>query len=127
MSSVLIINGDSALSALWQDLFEERGYEVRTAHAALDEPDILWSPELVVIDIDSLPSTGQGLHMIERVRTALPDVPIVAISEWSLTAVREEAHDLGASVCVRKPVNYVVFLKLVDAMMHQLRVASQVG
>lgn len=125
MPLVLVVNGETTSRMLWCDLFEERGYEVRAMDGGMDLDELIFGPDLVVLDIDSLPSTGQGLHLIERIRAATPDIPIVAISDWSLTSVREEAHDLGASVCVRKPVNYVVFLKLVDAMMHQLRTATQ--
>lgn len=125
MPLVLIVNGEAASQSLWRELFEERGYGVKAAGLDFDDDDLLPSPDLVVIDIDSMPSIGQGLHAIDRTRAVIPDVPIVAISDWSLTTVREEAHDLGASVCVRKPVNYVVFLKLVDAMMHQMRTAAQ--
>ena len=126
MPLVMIVHGDPMLGTLWQELFEERGYEVLLAGPDMGDPDFQSQVDLVVMDIDSLPSVGQGLHMVERIRRALPEIPIVAISEWTPSSLRHDAHDLGATVCVRKPVNYVVFLKLVDAMMHRMRVA-QVG
>jgi DNA-binding response OmpR family regulator len=128
MSRVTIINGDPTLRMLWRDLFIERGYDAAVAPPDLAQQPLMENePDLVVLDVDSLPSVGQGLHLIEHIRALLPNTPIIAISEWSVSSLREEAHDLGASVCVRKPLNYVVFLKLVDAMMSRMEVASQAG
>jgi DNA-binding response OmpR family regulator len=127
MPQVMIVNGDPVLGTLWQNLFEERGYDVQLTGSDINDVDCQAQVDLVVLDVDTLPSVGQGLLLIERMRAASAEVPIVAISDWALSSMREEAHDLGATVCVRKPVNYVVFLKLVDAMMHRMGAASQVG
>ncbi len=114
--NILVIANEPVLGAAWKYLLEERGYRVLLTADGNEGVEIgrLTPPDLVLFDADGMLGMSQGLATIERVKQALPDVQILVLASWALD--REASLERGATVCVSKPADYGMVLRLADMM-----------
>lgn len=103
MTHVLIVEDEPPiLRALVMNL-TRRGYDVSGAGSGNEalEQVRLRPPDVVVLDL-GLPDMN-GMDVIRRVRTRLPDLPIIVLSAHSTSTDKVAALDLGAVDYVTKP------------------------
>lgn len=80
MASILVIDDDEAVSALFRQFLESAGYSVMLAANGQDGLEKMRAnqPDLIITDI-MMPEMD-GLEIIRAVRTQHPELPIIAIS-----------------------------------------------
>ena len=101
----------------------ENGFETRVAGSLREASDFLTRclPDLVVLDL-GLPD-GEGLHLLERVRTEHPRLPAIITTARSALERRLDAFEAGADDYLVKPF---VFAELLARIRIQLRHAQPV-
>ncbi|MEY4427758.1 MAG: hypothetical protein RLZZ182_447 [Pseudomonadota bacterium] len=105
MTAILIIDDSLTTTMSIKSALTLSGYDVHTANdgatglALLDKG---YRPDLIITDINMPGMTG--LEVIEKVRTKLRFIPILALSAESAPGIRQEARDLGATGWLVKPI-----------------------
>jgi len=105
MTAILIIDDSLTTTLSIKTALTLSGYDVHTANdgpsgiALLDKG---YRPDLIITDINMPGMTG--LEVIEKVRSKLRFVPILALSAESAPSVRQEARELGATGWLVKPI-----------------------
>ena len=77
---VLIIDDERPVLMTLEALLKRYGYQVETAPTAAQGLKVLKSksPSLVLLDL-RLPD-ADGLEMLDRIKTALPEVPVIILT-----------------------------------------------
>jgi len=102
MHLVLVIEDDKAIQDILRILFEASGFRVVVSDMArVGEHDArLHRPDVIVVDL-ALPD-GDGISVIEAIRTWSP-VPIIVLSARTAESERIRAFEKGADDYVLKP------------------------
>lgn len=103
LHSIMVIDDDEDLIALWELGFEQLGIEAvchTTAESAMSDAE-LWEVDLIVTDLDLPRANGPAL--IARVRKERPDVPILCVTGSRDRDLIRQAFAAGAYDCVLKP------------------------
>ncbi|MBI5586322.1 MAG: response regulator [Deltaproteobacteria bacterium] len=85
MKRILIADDEEALQRLYQEEFEEEGYEVilagngREVLEKLDDPDRL--PDLIIMDI-RMPEMN-GIDTLRIIKERQPQIPVILCSAYS--------------------------------------------
>ena len=85
MNRILIADDEESLQRLYQEEFEEEGYEVilagngREVLEKLDDPDRL--PDLIVMDI-RMPEMN-GIDTLRIIKEKQPQIPVILCSAYS--------------------------------------------
>jgi DNA-binding NtrC family response regulator len=101
---VLAVDDDLGTTEWLQQLFERRGYEVRTANDARTSELLceLWRPDVVLLDL-IMPDV-EGMALLRRLKSCAPSRPIVVVSGAATVPRTVEAFAAGAATLVEKPV-----------------------
>ena len=108
--SILVVDDDPDARCSFRRSLEEAGYLVveaangRAAWKAVVDRFF----DLVVLDI-SMPEED-GIELICSIRSELPHVKVLAVSEFLGGAFLPAVKNLGANACLHKPVEDEVFL-----------------
>jgi CheY-like chemotaxis protein len=115
----MIIDGDPIVHVMWHDLFEEQGHEVTVLENGADaiNQGHETPPDAVLIDMEALPTVGHGLLLVENLRMDFPDVPIIVIAGGPLSLICGSIRELGADVCLSKPVDYPALMRMVEVLL----------
>jgi two-component system nitrogen regulation response regulator NtrX len=105
MSSVLIIDDEPNIRRMVGALLASEGYEVRdAAEGALGLARVAEScPDAVLLDL-MIPGELDGLATLERLREAVPDVPVIMMSGKAGLSDAVKATKLGAFNFLEKPL-----------------------
>jgi len=100
---VLVVDDDARARAAIALLLTEEGYDASVAADGEEASGLLasWRPDLVVTDLHMPRLDGRGL--LERVRTVLPQTPVIVLSARA-AAEGPSLEGLGAAGFLPKPV-----------------------
>ena len=101
--TVLIVD-DSPMMCSYLGLFLEKRFEVLTYTDSVEALTLVMSgfqPDLIVTDLD-MPGLN-GIALIQAIRKALPNVPLLVVSGAKDSSVRIKALSVGADDLMSKP------------------------
>jgi len=103
--SVLVVDDDDVFRTRLGKAFQDRGFEVRTAHSAAEALRLaqLESPEFAVVDL-RMPGAS-GLDVVRELHTIDPASVIVMLTGYGSIATAVEAVRAGAVHYLSKPVD----------------------
>jgi DNA-binding NtrC family response regulator len=113
---VLAVDDDQETTEWMQQLFESRGYEVRTANDARTSELLceLWRPDVVLLDL-VMPDV-EGVNLLRRLKTHAPSRPVVIISGEATVPRTVEAFAAGAATLIEKPVMPEQLVQVVEQL-----------
>src|SRR5213593_2039075 len=111
---VLIIDDERPVLMTLEALLKRHGYQVDTAPTAAQGLKVLKSksPTLVLLDL-RLPD-ADGLEMLDRIKTGLPEVPVIILSAHDTLNNAIESIKRGAFHFISKPYAPEELLSLVE-------------
>lgn len=113
---ILIVEDNEANLYLISFILKNSGYEVIEAREGLKgvELAIKEKPDLIIMDIQ-LPDID-GLEAVRRIRAseADNDIPIVALTSYTMTGDREKAMAAGCTGYIEKPINPDTFIAEIE-------------
>ncbi len=123
--TILIIDDEPPIRKLLRMGLASQGYDVLEAPNGKAALELLArKPALVILDL-GLPDI-EGLELLQRMRRAQEDLPIVVLSSRGDDAGKVAALDLGADDYVTKPFSMdELFARIRAAMRHQLQVQGE--
>lgn len=118
--SILLVEDDASVATMMSRYLEATGFRavvassIEAAHAMIGTE----RPDVVVTDI--FLQDGDGLSLIEALRAADPDLPIIAISggraEFDVLA---QAAKLGANATIEKPFSPAYLVDTIDRCLEE--------
>lgn len=100
--TILIVDDDADFRAVIRH-FLEHEYKILEATDASGALEAAASADLVLLDLDLGSGARQGLWVLDRLRAALPGLPVVTLSAFHETEIVDLAVNAGAAHCLDKP------------------------
>ena len=106
----LIVEDDQTVARSLQVILRELGHETRLAANVKDGMSLLsWSPEWIILDMN-LPD-GDGLDLLETVRSRGIDAKVALTSGCSDPEPLRRAESLHVDALFPKPINFGAFMR----------------
>jgi len=108
MSRILIVDDVPAVRATWRDILEEAGHEVLEAADGSKALPILSREPVDLVMTDIFMPDKDGIETITEIRSARPDVKIIAASGYAenrTSPYLRIAQHLGADAVLGKPID----------------------
>ena len=121
-SQILVVDDESDIRSLIQEILAEEGYDVTTA-ADAEEARASWAalhPDLVLLDI-WMPDTDGITLLREWSRDEAVDCPVVMMSGHGTVETAVEATRLGAVDFIEKPLSLAKLLRTVERALSEAR------
>jgi two-component system, NtrC family, response regulator AtoC len=127
MPSVLIIDDEASLVRSLSFALGAEGFTVESALTAAEGLDALsrLKPGIVLLDV-RLPD-GSGLEVLEKIRAADPDVPVVMISAHGDTRAAVKAVKIGAFDYLTKPFELDDLFRTIRTALERERLTQEVA
>ena len=110
MARLLLVDDDPecllALSNRLRFAFREHGLRVDTAECAVTGLILAHEGPYDALVVDVVMPGMTGLKFVEQLRRTQPEVPIIMISGWDVTACTEQALRLRLMACLPKPIEF---------------------
>lgn len=120
MANILLVEDDEAVRDMLTQMLTRSEHKVATAVDGEDAINVLktFSPDIMVTDI--IMPKKSGTELIEQVKSAHPDLEIIAISGGGRAdpiGYLDLSEELGASVSFAKPVDNEALLMSIDLLL----------
>jgi two-component system cell cycle response regulator DivK len=116
---ILIVEDHDLSAALFRDLLEVAGHQVRHAGTAAQAFQLIGEqlPDLILMDI-GLPDMD-GLEAVRRLRRMpeASDVCIVCLTAHAMVGTARQAHAEGCEGCLFKPIDTRSFARELDEIL----------
>lgn len=124
---LLVDDEENILRSVEKTLFRE-GFDVETAGGNIQAFEVFQEAiaddepfDLVIIDLNMPDFAGvearyAGLELLERIKTAAPDLPVMANSAWDEVETAKQCIDKGASDYFVKGRNEEMLRKIRDIL-----------
>jgi two-component system response regulator HydG len=122
---ILIVDDDPYFLRVLSRILSGENFQVRTAEGALEASRILQevSFDLVISDL-RLPD-GDGLSLLQEIRAAGSDVPVVILTAYGEVDSYLEAMNAGATEYLNKPVKSEELLAVVRNCLRSSRATTR--
>ncbi len=114
---LLMVDDDRAFRASTRALLEDDGYEVLAVRDGQSGVEALRRGGIDLMLLDLRMPGADGLHVIEALRAAGEDVPILMISGYGTVDSAVEAMRLGADDFLTKPVEHEELLARIEELL----------
>ena len=104
MTKILIIEDDKILAEMYQDKFLQAGYEVNLAFSSEEGIKLAQKEKLDLILLDILLPRENGIQFLKRFKKLpeIPQIPVVAFSNYDEPKTKKEAFNLGVKAYLIK-------------------------
>jgi len=122
---VLVVDDDSAVKELLQELLAEQGHEVLAVEDGQAALDVLHTRDvdLVLLDLD-VPKVS-GLNVLGALPSLQTDAKFIIMTAFGTVESAVEAMKLGAYDYVRKPLDQDELISIVDRALAELEVRRE--
>jgi DNA-binding response OmpR family regulator len=120
MANILLVDDDALVADMLKQVLKRAGHSVKLAHDGEEAATILNSFEPDVMVTDILMPKKSGTTLISEVRSAHPNMEIIAISGGGRNdpvGYLDLSEELGAEMSFSKPVDSDVLLMSIALLM----------
>ena len=103
---VLIVDDEAAMRAALEANFRRRGWRVQTASGVADALAKFQSTPSTLVVTDMRMPDGDGLQVMQGVRTFVPDTPVILLTAYGSVPDAVQAIKDGACDYLQKPVSF---------------------
>ena len=105
-NQVLIVDDEAAMRAALEANFRRRGWRVQTASGVGDALAKFQSAPSTLVVTDMRMPDGDGLQVMQGVRTFLPETPVILLTAYGSVPDAVQAIKDGACDYLQKPVSF---------------------
>jgi DNA-binding NtrC family response regulator len=106
VNNVLIVDDEAAMRAALEANFRRRGWFVQTASGVGDALSKFHSKPSTLVVTDMRMPDGDGLQVMQGVRTFVPDTPVILLTAYGSVPDAVQAIKDGACDYLQKPVSF---------------------
>jgi len=127
-ASILVVDDESNIRLLLDEILTEEGYQVTTASNAAEARDAKLAEEYDLILLDIWMPETDGISLLKEWAKKGPLAPVIMMSGHGTVDTAVEATRLGAVDYIEKPVSLVKLLRTIDkALLHTRAKKGQPG
>lgn len=117
----MVVDDDAVARQTMKDILTDEGYEVVVAHDGRHAAEKLAQqlPQLLLTDLEMPELCGEAL--IEQVRAAHPELPILVLTSRLVIDAKREAQRLGVHGYINKPIEIDTLLSAVETSLAAAR------
>lgn len=117
VKKLLIVDDQQGIRLLLNEVFKREGYETFLAANGIEALDIAEriKPDGVLLDM-KIPGMD-GIEILKRLKSKMPDVPVVMMTAYGELDLIQEAMKLGAAHYFTKPFDIYEVRDAVNAML----------
>lgn len=124
MANILIIDDEKEICREFKEIMEDEGHEVYMATRGKQGIETVKRHKVDLVFLDVLMPGMEGREVYEAIRN-FSDVPVVIMSGYMPPQKETAVLKLGASACLKKPLDLNEVRELVSAIMLQRNSAGQ--
>lgn len=104
MSRIVLVDDEEEILAMLKDYLEFKGHSVKTASRGSEGLRLILQtpPDLAILDLRMPEITG--LEVLKQIKLSQPQIRVVILTGQLDEESEAEALDLGASLCLHKPL-----------------------
>ena len=102
-TKILVVDDQKVVAELFQLTLGPQGYTIRYASSASEALEALEDQKFDVAFLDLVMPGIDGLMLLKKIKHAVPAMPVVMMSGFSMDVERKEAEELGAVTTLKKP------------------------
>ena len=91
----------------------KRNYEPARAHNGEEAVKMALTGEYALVIMDLKMPVMDGLEATRQIKTAMPDLPVIALTANAFDSDRQDAFEAGCDNFISKPVSADVCLKII--------------
>ncbi len=120
MKHLLIVDDETEICDFLKTFFEEREFDVRTAHSGEEAMEQVEKskPQVVLLDVH-MPGMD-GMKVLREIKSRYPGVKVIMVTALETREKIEEAMRLGADNYITKPLSLEYLEKDVQEKITQL-------
>ena len=105
MSKLLVVDDEVEICDFLKAFFEEREFDVRTAHSGPQALEVIEAenPQVVLLDIH-MPGMD-GMNVLKQIKKQFPRTKVIMVTAIETREKIEEAMRLGADNYITKPLS----------------------
>jgi CheY-like chemotaxis protein len=117
---ILVVEDEPNNMMLMKIILKKHGHEPVEAFNGEEgiRKTSLFKPELVLMDL-RLPDM-EGFEATRRIREIMTDVPIIAVTSYSMDEVREEIIKAGFNGLIQKPIDPMTIMDEIKKILGQV-------
>jgi DNA-binding NtrC family response regulator len=100
---VLVVDDEKNMRLSLKNVLEDEGYSVRLVESAEAGLQLLGHEDFFMVITDARLGGMSGQDLLAKIRTQLPDLPVLMITAWATTKLGVEAIKAGAIDYLTKP------------------------
>ena len=100
---ILVVDDKKIIGDLFDFTLGYSGHDITVVNNARDALDAVKKNRFDIAFLDIVMPERDGVAILEDIKTAAPDLPIVMMSGYSVEDKRIRAKELGAVTCLKKP------------------------
>ncbi|MHB8834856.1 MAG: response regulator [Candidatus Methylomirabilia bacterium] len=116
---VLVVDDDSVVGHSINRVLTGQGYQVKETLSGLEALEALGHQRYDMVFTDIRMPGMDGLDMAARLKKNYPELPVVIITGYGTEASERQAHDLGVSGFLRKPLSPETIIENAERVLHE--------
>ncbi len=107
--TILLVEDEETIRITTKSLLQSLGYEVMTAENGMEGVKIFTENKenIDMVLLDMIMPVMSGVDCFKKIRSIMPDIPIIVSSGFSYKAELEELNKIGLNAFLHKPYNIV--------------------
>jgi DNA-binding NtrC family response regulator len=106
MTCVLVLDDEDVVRELMVEILVRAGYEVRAEAAPEHALELVENREIDLVVTDLVMPSLSGLDVLERIKEARPELPVVVVTGVGTDENLARAEMLGAASVIIKPFTH---------------------
>jgi DNA-binding NtrC family response regulator len=113
---ILIVDDDKMYCQVLRTYLDQVGFSTAVAHSAADVLDkVRLGCDLVLLDLYMVRETG--IDALIALTKEVPDLPVVIMTGYASSELRQTAANLGARAFLKKPFAMTVLKKTIEELL----------
>ena len=125
METVLIVDDEKNYPPILSAVLEEEGYETLTASSGAEALGLLEGSDVDLVLTDMKMPGMDGIELLEKIKTILPDLPVIMMTAHGTVDKAVEAMQKGAYSYVLKPFDNARLVLYVEKAISMYQVIKE--
>lgn len=116
--SILIVDDQSGIRLLLEELFQREKYDTKTAKNGVEAIQQAEKGPLDCVLLDMKMAGMNGIDVLKKMKSSWPNLPVIMMTAYDETELTEEAQKLGAAHFFIKPFDVFEVRDVVNALVN---------
>lgn len=111
--NILVVDDKKIVGDFFNFVLGYKGHAIKVAHTALEAVSAAQQENFDIAFLDIIIPEEDGIKVLEDMKAVSPQLPVVMMSGFSVEEKRQRAKELGALMCLKKPLEVEDIYKVI--------------